>query len=126
MKAPRFAAFKNYGKLLEDNRLVRSITNTLFCAGATVPAGVVTSLMLATLSTGTCGASTPIRALFYMPIVSPIPLMIPEARSTPHCQLGHTDPLPPSYGEGQPGPTSLSGCREKTETPNLPTLKRPS
>jgi multiple sugar transport system permease protein len=70
MKAPKFVALKNYQNLLEDNRLSRSITNTLYYAAATVPAGVVTSLMLAILINRSIRGIYTFRALFYMPVVS--------------------------------------------------------
>ena len=70
MKAPRFAGFKNYAKLMDDARLTRSITNTLYYAAATVPAGVVTSLLLATLINRKLRGIYTFRALFYMPVVS--------------------------------------------------------
>ena len=70
MKAPRLAGFKNYANLIEDARLTRSITNTLYYAAVTVPAGVVTSLMLAILINRSIRGIYVFRAMFYMPVVS--------------------------------------------------------
>ncbi len=70
MKAPRLAGAKNYLNLLEDPRYPYAIANTLYFAMATVPAGVVTSLLLATLINRRIRGIYTFRALFYMPVVS--------------------------------------------------------
>lgn len=72
LKAPSLAdpLWKNYGRLLDDPRYMRSVTNTLFFAGATVPAGVITSLALATLINRQIRTIYFFRAMFYMPVVS--------------------------------------------------------
>ena len=70
MKAPRFAGLKNYGNLLGDPRYPDAIANTLYFAVATVPTGVVTSLLLATLINRRLRGIYAFRALFYMPVVS--------------------------------------------------------
>ena len=49
MKAPRFAGLKNYRNLFGDPRYPNAIANTIYFAVATVPSGVVTSLLLAAL-----------------------------------------------------------------------------
>lgn len=70
VKAPRLIGLANYAQLFEDGRYPRAITNTLYFAGVTVPAGVVTSLLLATLINRQIRGIYFYRAMFYMPVVS--------------------------------------------------------
>ncbi len=70
MQAPRFAGLKNYKNLFSDPRYPDAIANTLYFAVATVPGGVVTSLLLATLINRRIRGIYAFRALFYMPVVS--------------------------------------------------------
>ena len=70
MKAPRWAGFKNYGNLLADPRYPNAIANTIYFAVATVPTGVVTSLLLAALINRRIRGIYAFRALYYMPVVS--------------------------------------------------------
>jgi len=70
MKAPRFAGAKNYVNLFGDVRYPKAIANTLYFAVATVPSGVVTSLLLAALINRQIRGIYAFRALFYMPVVS--------------------------------------------------------
>jgi len=70
MSAPRFAGLKNYVNLLADPRYPRAIANTMYFAAATVPGGVVTSLLLAALINRQIRGIYTFRALFYMPVVS--------------------------------------------------------
>jgi len=70
MKAPRLSGLKNYANLLDDLRYARAITNTMYFAAATVPGGVVTSLLLAALINRQIRGIYTFRALFYMPVVS--------------------------------------------------------
>jgi len=70
MREPRFIGLDNYTKLLDDLRYPRAITNTLYFAFGTVPAGVVTSLGLAVLINRSIRGIYTFRALFYMPVVS--------------------------------------------------------
>ncbi len=70
MSAPRFAGLKNYRNLLDDPRYPHAIANTMYFAAATVPGGVVTSLLLATLINRQIRGIYAFRALFYMPVVS--------------------------------------------------------
>ena len=70
MSAPKFVGMKNYLRLIDDDRLYRSLTNSLFFAFGTVPTGVVTSLLLATLINRQIRGIYTFRALFYMPVVS--------------------------------------------------------
>ena len=70
MRAPRFAGMKNFVNLADDDRFRHSITNTLYFAAGTVPSGVITSLLLATLINRSIRGIYTYRALFYMPVVS--------------------------------------------------------
>ncbi len=70
MKAPRFAGLKNYKGLFDDPRYPYAIANTIYFAAATVPGGVVTSLLLAALINRRVRGIYTFRALFYMPVVS--------------------------------------------------------
>ena len=70
MSSPKFAGLKNYRNLLDDDRFARSITNTLYFAVGTVPSGVITSLLLATLINRQIRGIYTYRALFYLPVVS--------------------------------------------------------
>ena len=70
MSAPRWAGLKNYGKLLDDTRLPRAIVNTFVFAMITVPAGAVTSLLLAQLVNRRIRGIYFFRSMFYMPVVS--------------------------------------------------------
>ena len=70
MKAPRFSGAKNYLNLLEDSRYPDAIRNTFSFALATVPGGVITSLLLAALINRHIRGIYTFRALFYMPVVS--------------------------------------------------------
>jgi multiple sugar transport system permease protein len=70
MRAPRFAGMKNYVNVFDDDRFRESIRNTLYFAAGTVPSGVVTSLLLATLINRNIRGIYTYRALFYMPVVS--------------------------------------------------------
>ena len=70
MKPPRFAGSKNFGNLVSDARFKISLTNTLLFAAGTVPAGVVSSLLLAALINRDIRSIYTFRALFYMPVVS--------------------------------------------------------
>ncbi len=70
MSAPKWVGMRNYANLLEDNRYPAAIRNTLAFAFATVPTGVVTSLLLAMLVNRSVRGIYSFRAMFYMPVVS--------------------------------------------------------
>ena len=70
LKAPRFAGWKNYANLISDERFSHAMKNTMFFALGTVPSGVVTSLLLATMINRSIRGIYTFRALFYMPVVS--------------------------------------------------------
>jgi len=70
LRAPEIVGFRNFEVLLGDNRFPRAILNTLLFAGGTVPAGVITSLLLAVLINRSLPGIYFFRAMFYMPVVS--------------------------------------------------------
>ena len=70
MSAPKFAGWKNFRNIVDDDRFAHAITNTLLFAFGTVPSGVVTSLLLAALINRSIRGIYTFRALFYMPVVS--------------------------------------------------------
>ena len=70
MSAPKYAGLMNYRALDNDPRFSAAVKNTLYFAGGTVPAGVVTSLLLAALINRSIRGIYTFRALFYMPVVS--------------------------------------------------------
>ena len=70
MSAPKFAGWKNFRNIFDDDRFAHAITNTLLFAFGTVPSGVVTSLLLAALINRAIRGIYIFRALFYMPVVS--------------------------------------------------------
>ncbi len=70
LRAPEFIGLDNYRVLIGDYRFPRSITNTLYFALGTVPAGVITSLLLAVLINRSVRGIYFYRAMFYLPVVS--------------------------------------------------------
>ena len=70
MKEPTWTGLTNYRTLMGDHRFVAASLNTLYFAFGTVPTGVVTSLLLATLINRQIRGIYAFRALFYMPVVS--------------------------------------------------------
>lgn len=70
MTTPEWSGLKNYKNLVEDSRYSRAVTNTLYFAFGTVPAGIVTSLLLAVLINRQIRGVYAYRAMFYLPVVS--------------------------------------------------------
>ncbi len=70
MSAPKYVGAKNYVRLLGDERFAHSLTNSLLFAFGTVPTGVITSLLLASLVNRQIRGIYTFRALFYLPVVS--------------------------------------------------------
>ena len=62
--------WKNFTALPGDERYIPAIRNTLLFAFVTVPAGVITSLLLAVLINRSIRGIYFFRAMFYMPVVS--------------------------------------------------------
>ena len=67
---PQWTGVQNYTTAGNDPRFLPSIRNTLIFAMGTVPAGVVTSLLLALLVNRAIRGIYFFRAMFYMPVVS--------------------------------------------------------
>ena len=70
LTAPEWAGLKNYGLIGKEPRFLPAIRNTVFFAFGTVPAGVVTSLLLAVLVNRAIRGIYFFRAMFYLPVVS--------------------------------------------------------
>ena len=70
LTAPEWAGLKNYGLIGKEPRFLPAIRNTVFFAFGTVPAGVVTSLLLAVLVNRAIKGIYFFRAMFYLPVVS--------------------------------------------------------
>ncbi len=70
LTAPEWTGFKNYQLIGKEPRFLPAIRNTVFFAFGTVPAGVITSLLLAVLVNRAIRGIYFFRAMFYMPVVS--------------------------------------------------------
>ena len=70
LTAPRYAGFENYLDIRGEPRFPPAIRNTVLFAIGTVPAGVITSLLLAVLINRGIRGIYFFRAMFYMPVVS--------------------------------------------------------
>ena len=70
LTAPEWSGLKNYQLIGKEPRFVPAIRNTVFFAFGTVPAGVITSLLLAVLVNRAIKGIYFFRAMFYMPVVS--------------------------------------------------------
>ena len=70
LTAPEWAGLKNYRLVGNEPRFLPAIRNTVMFAVGTVPAGVVTSLLLALLVNRAIRGIYFFRAMFYMPVVS--------------------------------------------------------
>ena len=70
LTAPESAGIENYLDIAKEPRFPPAIRNTVLFALGTVPAGVITSLLLAVLINRAIRGIYFFRALFYMPVVS--------------------------------------------------------
>ena len=70
LTAPKYAGFENYLDISSEPRFPPAIRNTVLFALGTVPAGVITSLLLAALINRAIRGIYFFRAMFYMPVVS--------------------------------------------------------
>ena len=70
LTAPEWAGLKNYSLIGSEPRFIPAVRNTVFFAFGTVPAGVITSLLLAVLVNRAIRGIYFFRAMFYMPVVS--------------------------------------------------------
>ena len=70
LTAPTLNGIKNYQAIATEPRFPPAIRNTILFAIGTVPAGVITSLLLAVLINRAIRGIYFFRAMFYMPVVS--------------------------------------------------------
>ena len=70
LTAPEWSGFDNYAKVGREPRFAPAVRNTVLFAFGTVPAGVLTSLLLAMLINRAIRGIYFFRAMFYMPVVS--------------------------------------------------------
>ena len=70
LTAPTLNGIKNYQAIASEPRFPPAIRNTVLFAIGTVPAGVITSLLLAVLINRAIRGIYFFRAMFYMPVVS--------------------------------------------------------
>ena len=70
LTAPEWSGLKNYQLIGKEPRFIPAIRNTIYFAFGTVPAGVITSLLLAVLVNRAIRGIYFFRAMFYMPVVS--------------------------------------------------------
>jgi multiple sugar transport system permease protein len=72
LKAPVWCGLENYRQLLQDELFWKSLRNTLFYAGLSVPLGTVVSLALAVLLNQEVRGRAFFRTFFYLPSIMPI------------------------------------------------------
>lgn len=72
LKAPVWCGLDNYRQLLQDELFWKSLRNTLFYAGLSVPLGTVVSLALAVLLNLETRGRAFFRTFFYLPSIMPI------------------------------------------------------
>jgi multiple sugar transport system permease protein len=66
-----FVGLQNYSDLLEDERFRRSIINTLYFTGASVPLGMLIGLGIALLLNQPLRGRGVLRTLYFLPVVTP-------------------------------------------------------
>ena len=72
-ETPRFIGFSNYIKLLtEDKNFYKSLFNTFFYAGLTVPLSLIISLLLAFLLSFKVRGMKIFRTIYYLPVLVPL------------------------------------------------------
>lgn len=72
LKAPVWCGLENYTQLFGDDLFWRSLRNTLFYAGLSVPLGTAVSLALALLLNADVRGRPFFRVVFYLPSIVPI------------------------------------------------------
>lgn len=72
LKSPVWCGLENYRQLLQDELFWKSLRNTLFYAGLSVPLGTVVSLALAVLLNQEVRGRAFFRTFFYLPSIMPI------------------------------------------------------
>ena len=72
LKSPVWSGLENYQQLLHDELFWKSLRNTLFYAGLSVPLGTVVALSLALLLERQAKARGVFRTIFYLPSIVPV------------------------------------------------------
>jgi len=72
LKSPVWCGLENYAQLAQDGLVWKSLRNTLFYAGLSVPLGTVVALGLAVLLNCEVRGKSAYRLLFFMPSIVPI------------------------------------------------------
>ena len=72
LKSPVWIGLENYQQLAQDGLFWKSLRNTLFYAGLSVPLGTVVALGLAVLLNSEVRGKSAYRLLFFMPSIVPI------------------------------------------------------
>ena len=72
LKAPVWCGLENYRQLAQDELFWKSLRNTLFYAGLSVPLGTAVALGLAVLLNCEVGGRSLFRLLFFMPSIVPV------------------------------------------------------
>jgi multiple sugar transport system permease protein len=66
-----FVGLDNYERMIEDERFRRSIINTLYFTGASVPLGMIVGLAIALLLNQPLRGRGILRTLYFLPVVTP-------------------------------------------------------
>jgi multiple sugar transport system permease protein len=72
LKSPVWCGLENYQQLLQDGLFWKSLRNTLFYAGLSVPLGTAVALALAVLLNHDVKGKATYRLLFFMPSIVPV------------------------------------------------------
>jgi multiple sugar transport system permease protein len=72
LKSPVWSGLENYSQLAQDGLFWKSLRNTLFYAGLSVPLGTIVALGLAVLLNCEMKGKSAYRLLFFMPSIVPI------------------------------------------------------
>lgn len=72
LTSPVWSGLENYQQLVRDELFWKSLGNTLFYAGLSVPLGTIVSLSLALLLNADVRGKAVFRTLFYLPSIVPI------------------------------------------------------
>jgi len=72
LKSPVWIGLENYQQLAQDGLFWKSLRNTLFYAGLSVPLGTIVALGLAVLLNSEVRGKSAYRLLFFMPSIVPI------------------------------------------------------
>lgn len=71
LSPPKYIGVENYKELLQDEKVYKSIFNTLYLMLG-VPIGMIISLILAVMMNRKIMGSSAFRAIYYIPVISPI------------------------------------------------------